>query len=115
MAALAPRPQSPAGGGAKWFEEAAGGVVVNVKAVPRSSKPGIDGLYGDEAVKVRISAAPVDGKANRELTEVLARAFGVPKSAVEILSGAASKHKRVMLRGVGAGEVSKRVMDAQSR
>lgn len=88
-----------------WFDETADGVVLAVKAVPRSSKPGIDGLYGTEALKVRIKAAPVEGKANKELTEVLARAFGIPKSAVEIKTGAVSKHKRILLRGVNAAAV----------
>lgn len=91
--------------GTDWFDETADGVVLAVKAVPRSSKPGIDGLYGTEALKVRIKAAPVEGKANKELTEVLARAFGIPKSAVEIKTGAASKHKRILLRGVNAAAV----------
>ena len=89
-------------GGATWFDETPEGVIVSVKAVPRSSKPGLDGLYGTEALKVRIKAAPVEGKANKELAEVLARAFGIPKSAVEIKSGTTSKHKRILLRGVDA-------------
>lgn len=74
------------------------GVVLNVRAQPRSSRPGIDGLVGD-AVKVRIRCAPVDGKANKELIEVLADAFGLPKSAIEFKGGETSKTKRLLLRG----------------
>lgn len=85
---------------AKWIEPTEGGVRVSVKAVPRSSKSGIDGLYGDEALKVRIRSAPVDGKANKELVETLAKALGIPKANVEIVSGDTSKHKRVFLRGI---------------
>ena len=55
-----------------YFTETAEGVILNVKAQPRSSKAGVDGLLGD-AVKVRIRCAPVDGKANKELVETLAR------------------------------------------
>lgn len=102
-------------GGAAWFDETAEGTVVSVKAVPRSSKQGIDGLYGTEALKVRIKAAPVEGKANKELAEVLARSLGIPKSAVEIKAGAASKHKRVLLRGVDAAAVRSLCIEPTSR
>ena len=93
---------APAPAAKGWYEVTAEGVVVSVKAVPRSSTAGIDGLYGDEALKVRIKAAPVEGKANKELTETLARIFGIPKSASEIKGGATSKHKRILLRGLTA-------------
>ena len=81
------------------LSETADGVIVNVRAAPRSSRAGLDGMVGD-ALKVRIRSAPVDGKANKELIEVLADAFGLPKSAVEFKSGETSKTKRLLLRGV---------------
>ena len=80
-------------------------MVLNVRAQPRSSRSGIDGVVGD-AVKVRIRCAPVDGKANKELVETLAEAFGVSKSSVVFKSGETSKTKRILLRGVGAARVS---------
>ena len=82
------------------------GAIVNVKAVPRSSKAGIDGLLGD-AVKVRVRSAPVDGKANKELVEVLADALGLPKASVAFKSGETSKTKRLLLRGVASEAVRK--------
>ena len=72
-----------------------------MRAQPRSSRSGIDGAMGD-AVKVRIRCAPVDGKANKELVETLADAFGIPKSSVVFKSGETSKTKRILLRGVDA-------------
>ena len=87
-----------------YYTETADGVVINVKAQPRSSKSGIDGLAGD-AVKVRIRSAPVDGKANKELVETIADAFGLPKSRVEFRSGETSKQKRILLRGISAANV----------
>ncbi|MBO5939939.1 MAG: YggU family protein [Kiritimatiellae bacterium] len=87
-----------------YFTETAEGVVLNVKAQPRSSKAGVDGLLG-EAVKVKIRCAPVDGKANKELTETLADAFGIPKSRVLFKSGETSKQKRILLAGVSSQEV----------
>ena len=80
------------------------GVILNVKAQPRSSKAGIDGLLGD-AVKVRIRCAPVDGKANKELVETLADAFDLPKSMVVFKSGETSKTKRILLKGMTSARV----------
>ena len=86
------------------FSETPEGVVLNVRAQPRSSRSGIDGAIGD-AVKVRIRSAPVDGKANKELVETLADAFGIPKSSVVFKGGETSKTKRILLRGVSAARV----------
>ena len=88
--------------------ETAEGVVVNVRAEPSSSKAGIDGLLGD-AVKVRIKCAPVDGKANKELVETLADEFGIAKSSVVFKSGETSKQKRLLLRGVSAADVERKL------
>ena len=87
-----------------YLSETPEGVILNVRAQPRSSRSGLDGLLGD-AVKVRIRCAPVDGKANKELIETLAEAFGLPKSAVVFKSGETSKTKRILLRGLTAAAV----------
>lgn len=87
-----------------FFTETEEGVVLNVRAQPRSSRAGLDGVVGD-ALKVRIRSAPVDGKANKELVETLADAFGLPKSRVVIKGGETSKTKRVLLAGVAAADV----------
>ena len=89
-----------------YLTETPEGTVLNVKAQPRSSKAGVDGLVGD-AVKVRVKCAPVDGKANKELVETLAEAFGLPKTSVVFKSGETSKQKRILLSGVSADEVRK--------
>ena len=87
-----------------YFTETSEGIVLNVRAQPRSSRSGIDGLLGD-AVKVRIRCAPVDGKANKELVETLADAFGLPKSSVAFKGGETAKEKRLLLRGTTAERV----------
>lgn len=87
-----------------YLTETADGVVLNVRAQPRSSRAGIDGIVGD-AVKVRIRSAPVDGKANKELVETLADAFDLPKSRVVFKGGETSKTKRLLLLGVDAAHV----------
>ena len=90
-----------------YFTETAEGVIVNVRAQPRSSRAGIDGLFGADALKVRIRSAPVDGKANKELIEVLADAFGLPKSAVVFKGGETSKTKRLLLRGITSAQMQR--------
>lgn len=92
-----------------YLTETPEGVILNVRAQPRSSKAGIDGLWGDDAVKVRIRSAPVDGKANKELIATLADAFGVPKSAVEFKGGETSKTKRLMVKGISAAAVQAKI------
>ncbi len=96
-----------------YFTETPEGVILNVKAQPRSSRAGLDGLVGD-AVKVRVRSAPVDGKANKELAETIADAFGLAKSRVSFKSGETSKTKRLLLSGVSAAEVE-RVVSASGR
>ena len=87
------------------------GAVLSVRAQPRSSRPGLDSIVGD-AVKVRIKSAPVDGKANKELLETLADAFGIPKSRVELKSGQTSKTKRILLRGVSVSAAEAVIREA---
>ena len=87
-----------------YYSETAEGVVLNVRAQPRSSRSGVDGVVGD-ALKVRIRSAPVDGKANKELVETLADAFSLPKSRVSFAGGETSKNKRILLVGVTAAEL----------
>ena len=88
-----------------YFTESTEGVIVSVRAAPRSSKAGIDGLWGDDAIKIRIKSAPVDGKANKELIEVLADEFDLAKSQVVFKSGETSKTKRILLMGVSSEKV----------
>lgn len=63
---------------------------------PKASKSEFSGLHGD-ALKVRIQAPPVEGKANSELIKFLAKQFGVSKSSVSIISGELNRHKRVKI------------------
>lgn len=91
-----------------YLTETQEGVILNVRAQPRSSRAGIDGLLGD-AIKVRIRCAPVDGKANKELVETLAEEFDLPKSSVIFKSGETSKQKRILLRGISAATVAERI------
>lgn len=82
------------------------GAVVRVTVSPGSSRPGIGEIRGG-ALHVRLRSAPEKGRANAELVEVLAEAFGVRRADVEITAGASSRKKRALLRGADAGEIEK--------
>lgn len=74
-------------------------MTIKIKVEPRSSKTGIVGPYGD-ALKVKLTSPPVEGKANKELIEVLARELKVKKKDIEIVSGQSSKNKVVRISGI---------------
>jgi uncharacterized protein (TIGR00251 family) len=83
------------------IEATADGVVLAVRVIPRAGRSGLAGTR-DDAVLVRVAAAPVEGAANDELVVVLAAAFGVPRRDVAVVSGERSRHKRVRVRGIDA-------------
>ena len=70
-----------------------------IRVTPRSAKPGIGrwraGADGREELEVRVAAAPADGAANEAVVALLARALGISRSEVSIISGHASRHERV--------------------
>lgn len=68
-----------------------------VHATPGARRTGPAGARG-ETLRVRLAAPPVDGKANAELIAWAARAFGLPRSQVELLHGAGGRHKLLALR-----------------
>jgi uncharacterized protein (TIGR00251 family) len=72
-------------------------MMLRVKVVPRSSKSEIVGELGDGTLKVKIAAPPEKGKANEALCLLLAERYGVPRSAVTIVSGHGAALKLVRI------------------
>ena len=72
------------------------GLVFKVHVQPRSSRNQVVGLHGD-ALKVKLTAPPVEGKANQACIELLSEDLSVPKSSLEIVSGRSSRQKHVLL------------------
>jgi len=85
--------------------ENADGVVIRIHLQPRASKTEICGIQGDE-LKVRVTSPPVDDAANRLCADFFAKNFKRPKSAVTIISGHKSRHKRVHLSGATLEDIS---------
>ncbi|GHT80611.1 UPF0235 protein [Betaproteobacteria bacterium] len=78
-----------------WMRQADdGSLVLSLHVQPGAKKTGFAGYYGD-AVKIRLAAPPVDGKANAALCAFVAEVCGVPKSAVSLISGETSRTKRI--------------------
>ncbi len=75
------------------------GIILQVKVEPRSSRAQVAGLLGEQ-LKVKLTSPPVEGAANKQLVEVLAKFFGVKKTAVNILKGQSSKNKVVEIEGL---------------
>ncbi len=73
-----------------------GGIVITLHIQPRASRCELCGIQ-DNAIKIRLTSPPVDGAANKLCREFLAGLFRVPKSAVEIVSGETSRHKRIRI------------------
>ena len=87
-----------------WLADTSDGAVLNLRLVPRASKNAIQGEHGD-ALKIRLCAPPVDGAANAALIEFLAETFDLPRARVQLLSGATSRNKRVLLSGCPSSSV----------
>ncbi len=81
------------------IQEHADGCILSVRAQPGARKTGVVGEHGG-ALKVAVTAPPEDGRANKALMEVIREFLNLKRSQIELLSGATSRDKRFLLRGV---------------
>ena len=82
------------------------GIILSLHIQPRASKNEVCGVQ-DNSLKIRLTSPPVDGAANKLCREFLAGIFDVPKTAVELISGEASRHKRVYIKGNDTSRLSR--------
>lgn len=80
------------------------GIIISLKISPNASKNEI--IKTPEGVKVKITAQPIDGKANKCLVEYLSKLFKVPKTSIEILKGETSKEKILLIKTVDDDKIS---------
>ena len=88
-----------------------GGIELRVKAQPRARREGLQGLaegIDGPRLRVAVNAAPEDGRANRALCALIARALAVPPSRVTVTQGATSREKTVRVEG-DAGTLAARL------
>ncbi|HEY4937625.1 MAG TPA: DUF167 family protein [Actinomycetota bacterium] len=78
-----------------------GGVELSVFCQPKAARSALIGMHGG-ALKAKVKAPPVEGKANQALLDLLAGALGVPRGRLTLVSGEQSRNKRVRVDGVDA-------------
>jgi uncharacterized protein len=78
-------------------------VLFHVRVQPRSSRDAVEGEHAG-ALKVRLTATPVEGRANESLRRLLAERLNVPLSAVRIVSGENSRNKRIAVAGISSAQ-----------
>ena len=77
------------------IRETENGLIIRLRIVPNSSKNEI--ILEDEFIKVKVTAQPIENKANKALIEFLSKQFKIPKTKIQILKGETSKEKTVLL------------------
>ena len=90
------------------------GATFQVKVHPRAKRNAITGQVG-EALKLALTAPPVEGRANRACVEFLAEVLNVPRSSVTIAAGENSRNKLIRVHGLNAAEVEARLKAASSK
>ena len=76
------------------IKETSDGLLIRIKIVPNSSKN--DLIIEDKFIKVKVTAQPIENKANKALVEFLSKKFKVPKTSIEIVKGDTSKEKTLL-------------------
>ncbi len=88
--------------GACW-QAVASGIRLRLKVQPKARRNAIDGVMpdadGGRVIRLAVTAAPEDGKANQAVIALLARALGVAKAAISVVAGATDRRKLVEIRG----------------
>ena len=93
------------------LKESTSGVTFAIKVHPRARKNAITGTVGD-ALKLALTAPPVDGKANQAVIEFFADLFAITRSSVTIASGETSRTKVIRVSGISADQVRQRLTSA---
>jgi len=80
-------------------------VALAIRVTPRAKRNEIVEILSDQTIKVRLTAPPVEGKANRALIKFIAKLTGVPKNKVEIVAGKGARDKLVSILDVESADV----------
>jgi len=81
-------------------------ITLKVRLQPRASRDGIDGLHAD-ALKVKVTAPPVEGRANKAVKKLLAEQLGISPSQIEIIAGERSREKLLRISGISRAEMER--------
>ena len=81
-----------------WYRREGDSIKLTLHIQPGAKRSEVSGLHGD-ALKIRLAAPPIEGRANEALLRFVADSFDVPLRQVELLRGAQSRHKMVKVQG----------------
>ena len=81
------------------------GTILAAFVQPRAARTALAGMHGT-ALKIKVAAPPVNGKANEVLRRFVADSLGLPRSRVELIAGAGSRHKRLRISGMAPEAVA---------
>lgn len=90
------------------------GVILPVQLQPRAAKNKLAGMLGS-SLKVKVTAAPVEGAANDALCELVAKIFGIAKGRVRVVFGLRSRRKKVLLAGMDKATVASQIAELLHR
>lgn len=93
-----------------WMQASGDGVALTLHIQPGAKRSECVGEHGS-ALKIRLAAPPVDGKANEALLQFIGEKLGIPKRQIELISGATSRAKRVRVTGLAAEAIAKRLAE----
>lgn len=91
-----------------YLRQSGEGVILKVQVQPRSPRTELVGPHGD-ALKIRITAAPVAGAANDQLLRFLAKTLKFPRRCFSIQAGTKSRNKRILVQGVSKAELQEKL------
>ena len=91
------------------LHETSSGITFAVKVQPRARRNAIVGELGD-ALKIALTAPPVNGRANEACTEFFANLLSLPRTSITIASGQSSRNKVIRVAGISADELKKRLL-----
>ena len=90
-----------------YVRDSKDGVILRIQVQPRASRDQVVGPHGN-ALKIRITAPPVAGAANKHLLKFLAKQLKIPQSHLSLKSGTTSKNKSIFIQGISGAEVRER-------
>src|SRR5262244_1533438 len=90
------------------FHETASGITFAVRVQPRAKRNAVVGELGD-ALKIAVTAPPIDGRANEACVEFLADLLDVPGSSIKIVSGHSSRNKVIRVTGLSSATLQQRL------
>jgi len=93
-----------------FLSETSTGVSLRLHIVPKASKTAINGIHGN-ALKLKVQAPPVDGKANKAIINFLSTLFSIPKRNIILKSGVSSRQKMFIIKGLNIEKAQKIVQD----